>query len=775
MRSPKSILLATAATGLIALAQPALAQNVPAATDTTAAGSTDADDGLGEVVVTAERRSENIQRVPVSVAVVDGDALRTFQAGGEDALALAGRVPGLYAETTTGRIFPRFYIRGLGNIDFYLGASQPVSIIQDDIVLEHVVLKSNPVYDVANVEVLRGPQGSLFGRNTTAGIIKFDTIRPGQSWNSRFNASYGSYNTVTFDGGVGGPIVRDKIAIRLSGLYQHRDNWVDNTFSGTGADGTRGGRDQLGGFDERDARLQLLFTPTEDLSVNVSGHVRSYEGTSTIFHRGALRRGQNNINREPRDQVALDEADGNPQAYKTYGGSVNAAWDFGAATLTSITGYETTSGYSRGDTDGGAAVNFRGTGFGQSEGRVRDLDQWTQELRLASNGDGAFKWQFGGFYFDSRDVTDFYQRGFFLRPGTTGYNPNNWVRLHNVNTSWAVFGQASYRLADRLTLTAGARYTEDDKRTELVRSGRNAAGTAETFPASAPRSVKLSGKEPSWDVSALYELDDATSVYARVARGFRGPTIQGRSAVFNTPFTTADSETIMSYEAGVKSRPTGNLRLNATAFTYRVKDIQLNGNDADGNGVLFNADHADAYGVEAELEWRPIRNITFSLGGSAIHTEIKDKQVYAQVCAFGGVVTCTVQDPTITRTIFGQPAVLAQIDGNPLPNAPRWQLDAAVRYDIPLTNQGNLFVSSDLNVQGYTNLVLYKTREFYADGNLELGLKVGYTTADGKYEIAAFARNITDEKNLKGVIENYNAAVFNEPRVVGVSLAGRFN
>ncbi|MFC3581498.1 TonB-dependent receptor [Sphingomonas hylomeconis] len=770
----KSTLLVGAAFGAMLGATAAVAQ------DTTGVAVTDtgSDSDLGEIVVTAERRSENLQKVPVSVAVVGGDALRDFQTGGEDILSLAGRVPGLYAESTTGRIFPRFYIRGLGNIDFYLGASQPVSIIQDDVVLEHVVLKSNPVFDVNQVEVLRGPQGSLFGRNTTAGIIKFDTIRPGQTFEGRGSASYGSYNTITADVGIGGPIVADKIAFRLSGLYQHRDDWVDNTFAGTSFDGTKGGKNALGGFDEKDVRLQLLFTPTDALSVNVSGHARDYKGTSTIFHRGALVKGSNNIQREPRDRVALDEADNNPQAYKTYGGSVNAALDMGFATLTSITAYETTSGYSRGDTDGGAAANFAGPAFyGESQGNIRDLDQWTQEVRLASNGDTAFKWQVGGFYFDQRDITDFYQRRFFLTApfvpaNSNTNNPGNWVRLHDVNTSWAVFGQASYRIGDKLTLTAGGRYTEDRKRTELLKPAMT--GATVNFPATAPRSVKLVGKEPSWDVSALYEFSADASVYARVARGFRGPTIQGRSAVFGSAFTTADSETIMSYEAGIKTRPFSNMRFNLTGFTYRVDDIQLNGNDLNGNGVLFNADHANAYGVEAELEWRPIRNITFSLGGSALHTEIKDKNVFAQVCQLNGAVTCTVQDPTKSVTIFGAPATLAQIDGNPLPNAPKWQLDAAVRYDIPLWNDGNLFVSTDWNAQGYTNLVLYKTAEFYADGNIEGGVKVGYTTPDRQYEIAAFARNITNEKNLKGVIENYNAAVFNEPRVIGVSLAGKF-
>ena len=779
----KSLLLAGAA-GFLSLAAPAVAQTVqsptPPAVD--AATAIPGEDGLQDITVTAERRSENLQRVPVSVAVVGGDDLRTFQSAGEDILSLAGRVPGLYAETTTGRIFPRFYIRGLGNIDFYLGASQPVSIIQDDVVLEHVVLKSNPVFDVNQVEVLRGPQGSLFGRNTTAGIIKFDTIRPGQTFDGRVSASYGSYNTATVDAGIGGPIVADKIAFRLSGLYQHRDDWIDNTYTGASFDGTRGGKNALGGFDERDVRLQLLFTPTETLSINVSGHARDYDGTSTVFHRGALVRGSNSVAREPRNRIALDEGDNNPQAYNTYGGSVNAAWDFGAATLTSITAYETTSGYSRGDTDGGAAANFPvngvANGYGQSQGNIRDLDQWTQELRLASSDAGsAFKWQFGGFYFDQRDTTDFYQRRFFLTApfaavnGGNTNNPGNWVRLRDANTSWAVFGQASYTI-DRLTLTAGGRYTEDDKRTRLVKPATT--GATVNFPANAPRDVKLTGKEPSWDVSALYEIDPTASIYARVARGFRGPTIQGRSAVFGSAFTTADSETIMSYEAGVKTRPFSNMRFNATGFYYRVKDIQLNGNDADGNGVLFNADHADAYGFEAELEWRPIRNITFSLGGSALHSEIKDRNVYAQVCALNGRVTCTVQDPTITRTIFGAPAVLAQINGNPLPNAPEYQIDAAVRYDVPLSNDGNFFVATDFNLQGYTNFVLYKTREFYANGNFELGLKAGYTTPDGRYEIAAFARNLTGEKNLKGVIENYNAAVFNEPRVVGVSLAAKF-
>ncbi|MET4895652.1 TonB-dependent receptor [Sphingomonadaceae bacterium jetA1] len=765
----KTVALLGAAWGTLA-AVPAIAQTA----DKGAAGAAANDEqgGLGDIVVTAERRSESLNRVPVSVGVVGGQDLRAFQQGGEDILALSGRVPGLYAETTTGRIFPRFYIRGLGNIDFYLGASQPVSIIQDDVVLEHVVLKSNPVFDVDQVEVLRGPQGSLFGRNTTAGIIKFDTIKPTQTFQSRATASIGSYNTMSLDAGVGGPLIADVLSFRLSALVQHRDNWVDNVYSGPSADGTlTPKKDAMGGFTERDVRLQLLLTPTETLSFNLAGHARWYDGTSTLFHRGALKKGSRDVSAEPRDQIALDEGQGNPQSYDTQGASLRAAWDLGAAELTSITAYETTAGYSKGDTDGGAAANYPvngvPNGYGLSMGQVRGLDQWTQELRLASQGDGPIKWQVGGIYFDSRDITDFYQRAYLI-----GANPNNWVRLHDVNTSWGVFGQVSYRATDRLTLTAGGRISEDTKRTQLLRTADSAAGVS-TYRGR--RDVRMSDTKPSWDLSAMYEVSPELNVYVRAAEGFRGPTIQGRSAVFNSDFTTAKSETNLSFETGFKSKLFNNtLHLNASAFAYRVKGIQLNGNDSDGNGVLFNADKAVAYGLEADAQWLPVQNLTLSAGLSLLHSEIRDKRVFAQTCGLNGVQVCTVMDPFVVRKAFGSNAYFAQIDGNPLPNAPEYNLNLAAKYDVPLGDGGKAFISTDWNLQGYTNFVLYRTKEFTSNGNFEGGLSIGYSAPHDDWSLSVFARNITNEKNVKGVIENYMAAVFNEPRIIGVTFTGKY-
>ncbi|MCA1937019.1 MAG: TonB-dependent receptor [Asticcacaulis sp.] len=759
LMAAKSGLLLSTALGVLSLACAAQAQESTSSTAQAADPQ--------EVIVTAQRRSENIQRVPISVAALNGDALRNLQTSGEDVLALSGRVPGLYAETTTGRIFPRFYIRGLGNIDFYLGASQPVSIIQDEVVMEHVVLKSTPVFDVQQIEVLRGPQGSLFGRNTTAGIIKFDSVKPSEDYKGRLSAAYGTYGTLTVDGGVGGALIPGKLSFRLSALMQSRDNWVDNTYSGVSADATQSPKkDAMGGYEDGNVRLQLLYTPTEDLSILAAVHGRNYKGTSTLFRRKSLTKGSN----EPAgdwDKVAYDEAQNNPQAYHTNGASVKVDYDFGGVKLTSISAYETANGYSRGDTDGGNAGQDTLAFYGQSMGKLNDLDQYTQELRLASDTSGQLSWQVGAYYFESKDLTDFYQRAYF-----TGANPNNWVRLKNENKSSAVFGQLAYKVTPALTLTAGVRQTEDIKSTRLLKTADTAAG-AVTY--TGRRNVKMVGKEPSWDLSALYEVSPDVSLFARVARGFRGPTIQGRSAVFNSDFTTADSETTTSVETGIKSRLFDRtLRLNASVFAYQVKDIQLNGNDSNGNGVLFNADKANAYGLEAEAEWRPIANLSLTGGVSLLHSEIKDKKVYAQVCALNTVpanptntVVCTVQDPIITvgRNTF------AQIDGNPLPNAPEYTVNLGARYSIPYGANGELFASTDWVFQGYTNFVLYKSAEFYSDNTFEGGLKLGYVNHKDGYELAVYGRNITNEKNLKGVIENYMASVLNEPRIVGVSVS----
>jgi iron complex outermembrane receptor protein len=718
-RSVAGLMAAVSAIAL--LAAPASAQATPP------------DTALDVVIITANQREENLQDVAVSAAALPEDTLDTIFSGGEDILALATRVPGLYAESSNGRVAPRFYIRGLGNTDFDLAASQPVSVIMDDVVMENVVLKSTPLFDLDQVEVYRGPQGTLFGRNTTAGIIRFTSKRPTEAFEAEGTASYGSYNSYSFDGGVGGAIAPG-ISARASLLYQHRDDWIDNTETA--------GDDDIGGYDEVAGRVQVLFTPSDDLDILLNAHARSLDGTSAIFRANVLGPGSNDLNANyDRDTVSFNQGGGNPQEYDGWGASANVEWDIGGVTLTSITAYENTDGFSRGDIDGGVA----GTGPGfipfdsDTQDGLDDLDQFTQEFRVAGDTTGRLVWQAGAYYFDSSFT--------ITTVGPLGFPPSTTV-THD-NQSWAVFGQASYDVTDAFTVTGGLRYTDDDKDF--------------TVPGAPANNRSVSDDHVSWDVSGIYALSPDFSIYGRVADGFRGPSIQGRDVAFFAPPSVAQSETVLSYEAGWKSTIGDTLRLNGAVFAYTVDDIQLTAVGGAANTVqLLNAEEGQAWGVEVDAEWAPLDNLVFTGGFSYTDTELNDSDLAVGICA-----QCTVTDPIVVIAATNR----ALVDGNPFPNAPEFIADFTARYSMPFGNDGELFAFTDWAYQGDTNLFIYESEEFNTDGQFEGGLKLGYARTDGSWEAALFVRNITDEDNVKGAIDfNNNTAFVNEPRIIGVSL-----
>ena len=716
--------------------------------------------GLDVIIVTTQKREENQQEVPISVETMAADRFAALQASGEDILALAARIPSLYAESSNGRLAPRFYIRGLGNVDFDVAASQPVSIIMDDVVQENVVLKSAPLFDIQQVEVSRGPQGTLFGRNTPAGVVKFTTAKPTNEFDAVGQFAYGSYDTVTAQVGVGGPLAQDLLSVRVSGLYQRRGDWVDNAF--TGEDNV------MGGYEEMAGRIQLLFTPSESASLLLNIHGRDYEGTSALFRANIIQQGGGlDYNNFDRDTVAYDGGSNNPQESEGWGASAKLDWDFGGVVFTSITAYENASSRSLGDIDGGfvgansffdpmmppSAPFFQDTIAFPSETQdsIDDLDQFTQEIRLASSGDNVFDWQIGFYYFDSDALVSTVGPGF--PPLTT---------LRHQNDSWAVFGQGSYDLTDALTVTAGVRYTEDNRDFEAV----------VLPPLVTVNPTSASDDDFSWDVSALYRVNDGFNLYARVARGFRGPTIQGRDVAFAAfsgaidPQTVATSETILSYEAGFKSDFMNNrARLNANFYYYTVDDQQFSIIGGAGNvNQVVNADKGVGWGIEADAEMLLTDNFFVSAGFSYNNTEIKDPTLATATCGSG---LCTVLDPL---NGLGQ----ALIDGNPFPNAPELIFNAFAEYTHPVGRSGELFVNTDWSVQGETNFLLYESAEFRSSGNTEGGVRLGYRAHEGRFEGALFARNILDAENLKGGIDFNNLTGFvNEPRIFGIQLTVR--
>ena len=716
-----------ASTSLIAAAGIGFAAPAAAQDDETAQSS---EGELPTIIVTANRREESLQDVAVSADILDEQRVNLIFSGAADTTALAGAAPGLNVESSNGRVAPRFYIRGLGNTDFDLAASQPVSVILDEIVLENVTLKSFPIFDVQRVEVLRGPQGTLFGRNTPAGIVKIETVKPGFEPDVQAGLSFGSLDTASLTGAVGGAIVEDKLAFRVSTQFQRRGDWIDNGFTGE--------ENALGGFTDFAIRGQLLWTPDERSEILAQVNFRDLDGSSTFFRANVLSPGSNELNQNyDRDTVFYDAGGGNPAEYNQFGATLNASYEYDFATLTSITSYWTSEGFSRGDIDGGNLVT--GPGFIPFPSDTQDsidLEQLTHEVRLASNGDGPLSWQVGGFIFDSDfDVT------------TVGFTFPPPVTVNHTNTAWAVFGQASYELTEALRVTAGLRYTDDEK-DFFVRSG-------------APlQPVSVQDDNIDWDVSIFADVTDTTSVYARVANAFRAPTIQGRDVAFFAAPSVAQSENITSYEAGFKSEfADRKVRINGSAFYYTVEDPQFTAVGGAGNLVqLINANEGEAWGFEFDTAFQPTPSITLTLGLAYNDTQINDDSLAVGVCA-----QCTVLDPLNANGF-------ALVDGNPFPNAPEWSGDFTARYGVPVGDSGEFFIFTDWIYLGETNFFLYESAEFNADSRIEGGLRIGYSGGDGQWEVALFARNITNEDNILGAVDFNNLTAFvNDPRVVGVS------
>ena len=705
---------------------------------------------VDEIIVTAQKREQNIQDVPISITAIPATDVDQILSGGGDILSLANRVPGLYAESSNGRTAPRFYIRGLGNSDFALQATQPVSIIMNDVVMANTLLKSFPIFDVEQVEVLRGPQGTLFGRNTPAGIVKFDFRKPTDDLDWNLSSSIGTYGSSKTQFGLGGALIPGKLSARVAGAGIYRSDYVDNTFTHE--------KDALGGFKDVAGRVMLKFTPTDALDILAEAHSRNETGTATLFRANILTTGSNTVNSNyVKDEVAYDGGAGNPQGITSKGFSVNASYDFGAVTLTSISAFEQARGFARGDIDGGfgaAFLPFMGPGFipfPSDTGNKYITNQYTQEVRLANNDAGPLKWQVGGFLFRSKmkALTD------------PGFVPPSTLTDHK--KAWAVFGQGSYDFDEATTLTAGLRYTED--KADLFVENQPGAPVPDTF---------AKADKVSWDVSLTRKLNEDVNVYGRVAYGFRGPSIQGRNVAFFGGVSVAKPETITSYEAGFKSILMENkLRLNGDVYYYQVRDQQFTAVGGTGNNIgLINADKGVGYGFEADIDWSVTDNFDLTVGLAYAKTEIKDKNLFVSVCGSRGNSGnplaagsfCTPTDPLDSRGF-------ASVDGNPFPNAPDFTGNFVANFHQPVSDTMEMIASVDGSIQGHTNLFLYESKEFFSSGNFELGGKVG-VRFDDKYELAVFARNITDEVNLQGGIDfNNNTGFVTEPRIIGVSFS----
>jgi iron complex outermembrane receptor protein len=744
-------LCGSAPLALLLAAAPASA-DAPAATAPEAATPADA----GEIVVTASRRQERAKDVPVAVTALTGEKLDVLNSSGLDIRFLSSRTPSLQIESSFGRTFPRFYIRGLGNTDFDPNAAQPVSVVYDDVALESPMLKSFPVFDLAGVEVLRGPQGTLFGRNTPAGVVKLDSAKPGSTLNGYGSVEWGTYNTVNAEGAVGGPI-GGGFEARVSGLLQRRDDWVHNTATTGVAD------KNLEGYRDLAGRFQLGYA-SGDFHALLNVHARDLKGSPRIFRAGLFKQGSNDFNTGfAKDEVALDGY--TSQSLKQWGTNLHLDYRVaGLGTFYSITAYEHARVESTGDIDGGDTYTFPPLALNQAlfpsnTGGLTKPSEFSQELRFASEEFGNFRFQAGAYYFHQR--LRYHEYDYAYPYTTRAANLDQDLDHNDLNENYGLFASGEYKF-DKLTLRAGVRYSHDHKN-DFV------AGYAPSFALSdtLPTRAKISGSDVTWDASATYAVSRAINFYARVATGYQGPAIQDR-VTFGSFQNTAPKQTTISAEGGIKGQ-TLDHRLNFALDVYwnRTKNLQITAvGGATNSARLLSADHVLGHGVEAEIEARPLPNLTFTASGSYNFTKIKDPGLVVGACG----ALCTVTDPV--TTVNG--ATVALIDGNPLPQAPRYVANFTLRYGIPLANGDEVFAMTDWAYRSKINYFLYEAKEFRGRSLMEGGVRVGYQMRNG-IEVAVFARNILNQIRAVSAIDFNNlTGMINDPRIIGVSLKYKF-
>ena len=723
---------------------------VQAAAQTTDRGAVD------EIVVTAQKREQTLQDVALAVDVVRGDELDAVFANGRNVLALSGRAPGLYGESSFGRTFPRFYIRGYGNTDFDLNANQPVGFYLDGVVQENPALKGFPVFDVDRVEVLRGPQGTLFGRNTPAGLVKFESVRPGQEPSGYAQASYGTYDTVDVQGAYGRGLT-DTLSVRLSGLYQTRDDVAENLNEANVQQG-------IGEFEEYAGRAQVLFEPSDAFSALFNVHARKQTGGSQIFRANVIRPIEGGLVGDY-DFEAYDQDARHDSELEQVGGVLTLTADLGFGELTSVTGYETFEIDARGDVDGGTGAGFIGfsePGFipfpAESSDAVTDHGQFTQELRLAMPVTDSLDLTLGAFYFSEDLELDNVSYDTLGTPGEDG-TPLNGLAVQDQETeTFALFGSATYAVDDQLSVTGGLRVSFEDKQFSAERVITPFGG-----PNIGPLTTDLDDTVASRDLTVQYDVDDDLMVFGRYARGFRAPNVQGR-VLFGDFITVADTEIIDSFEVGTKARFAENKgRLAVTGYYFETQDQQLTAVGGAGNfNQLLNADGVEGFGFEVDFAYRPTDWSEVTFGYSRNETEIQDDALTVAACG----APCTVLDPVGADG-------LANIDGNPLPQAAKHIASATYGASLPVAG-GEAFLFADATYRSEVNFFLYESPEFRGDGLLTVGGELGFRTPEG-VEIAAFARNLFDEVDLVGAVDFNNLTGFtNEPRQVGVRVRAGF-
>lgn len=723
-KTNRATLLMTAGVGALLLPCTAFAQEaVPAASQSAVAG----DD---EIVVTAQKREERLQDVPISISVIGGEQIQ--QSGASQLADYAAYVPGFQVDNAGSPGRSTLSLRGVAPI----GPSATVGIYLDDAPIgsSGIYNRSQTFsldllpYDIEQIEVLRGPQGTLYGASSIGGLLKYVTVQPdltkfsARAGGEAFTIAHGSEAGWAANALFNVPIVADKLAI--SGSYSRRNSpgFVDNVLTG---------EKDVNSAVQQGARVAVLWKPDSKLTVKLSGLWQRTEsdnfgilyetqGSATPLAPGASWLSTNSQLPEPFHSD-----------FKFFSGSI--AYDLGFAELSSTTSQSELKILET--TDASRVYGFIWGGLAPYPARLHQK-KWTEEVRLTSASSDKLEWQLG-FFYTSEDNTHNQLVRALTSAGAplAGFDPFAVVALPNTYKEYAVFGNATYKFGDLFHITGGVRWARNDQTftqlTQIPLIGLNSGGDG----ASSEEIV-------TWSVSPQLNLNRDTMLYVRAATGYRpgGPNI----ALPGFP-STVNSETVTSYEAGIKTRFLDRkVTFNAAAFLLDWNDLQVAQAFSNGINGLVNAGTARSQGFEAQLLIQPVGG--FSVGGNFAYTDAK----------------CTQTTPNCT-------------DGDQLPNVPKLAAAMTADYNWALSNSVSAHVGGAVRIVGdRISAVASDPLSVPVDGYATFDLNAS-VTIDGKWTLRAYARNLTDSEgrlttSVATVNPGYLSTVPVQPRTLGLAV-----
>lgn len=801
MNNFKAIMCCNTAIGVIAFSTVAYGQTEaePSALES-AQKSTEGTAGIADIVVTAQRRSESINRVPISVSVVTGEQMR--QLGVRTVADLARVVPGFQASNTG--VQNVYTLRGVGFYDNTMSSRGSVALYIDEVGLPFSVLSPLATFDNERVEVLKGPQGTLFGQSSTGGAVNYIAAKPTSEFSAGINGSYGSYSRGNVEGFVSGPL-GSNLKARIAVKQEFGQGWQRSY--------TR--NDRLGQVNNTSGRLLVDWTPSERLrfELNLTAYTNDSDPQAPQYLQTIL------LSPTPASIAAVTAAGLNPyispprgnkyadwtptanffQRNEIYLASLRSEFDISdAIKLTALTSYSHFTQNAYRPADGTAPVND----LFKNKGRNRVFQQ---ELRLSGSLDSGFQWVAGAFYGHDRAVQEdqtftpitataaYAYDG--LLPSRKGGNTNSvFVLDPSVTTTKALFGDVTLPVSETITLRGGGRYTwfkghshacvigadmDDFTRfgiNAIVNFRRSQRGLAPIAPAARgectsytnelvyeredPTASQYSLNEHnlSWRASVDWRFTPGSMLYATVSRGYKSGSFPIVPAAVASQFEPAKQERLQNYELGIKSSLANRtIQINAAIFHYDYSNKQFLGRVLDpflGSLTrLINIPKAKETGVEAQVTWAPSPQFRMTVAGTYLDSKIKSFQTF---------------------NALAQPI---NIGGEKFPFTPKYQGNIDAQFTQPL-GDGDIsaYAGASADYHSKTNASFGKLAFLAIKDYATLDLRVGLSNSAAQWNVGLYARNVTNSYYWTNAIRAIDTVVrfTGMPRTYGINFSKTF-